>query len=55
MREKCPYLEIFWSTFSSIWAKYGDFLCESPHSVLMQDYASQKNPEYGHFLRRVPA
>ena len=24
LRKKCPYLELFWSTFSRIWTEYGE-------------------------------
>ena len=24
LREKCPYLEFFWSIFSRIWTEYGE-------------------------------
>ena len=24
LREKCPYLELFWSAFSRIWTEYGE-------------------------------
>ena len=26
LREKCPYLELFWSAFSQIWTEYGQIL-----------------------------
>ena len=48
LREKCPYLELFWSTFSRIRAEYGEIL---RYSLRMRDNTDQKNSEYGHFLR----
>ena len=33
MREKWPYLEIFWSVFSRIRSGYGELLLISPYSV----------------------
>ena len=39
LREKCPYLELLWSTFSHIWAEYGEILCISPYSVRMRENA----------------
>ena len=37
LREKCPYLELFWSVFSRIWTEYGDteILRISPYLVRM--------------------
>ena len=26
LSEKCPYLKIFWSIFSSIWTEYGEII-----------------------------
>ena len=53
LREKCPYSELFWSTFSRIRTEYGEILRISPYSVRMQENADQNNSEYGHFLRSV--
>ena len=33
LREKCPYLEIFWSVFSRIRTEYGEILRVFPYSV----------------------
>ena len=49
--EKCPYSELFWSTFFRIWTDYGEILRISPYSVRMQEDADHNNSEYGHFLR----
>ena len=49
LREKCPYLEFFWSVFSHIWTEYGEILRISPYSVRMRENTDQKNSEYGHF------
>ena len=49
VREKCPYLEFFWSVFSHIWSNYGEILCISPYSVRMRENIEQKNSEYVHF------
>ena len=53
LREKCPYLELFWSAFSRIRTEYGEILRISPYSVRMQENADQNNSEYRHFLRNV--
>ena len=44
LREKCPYLEFFWTVFSRIWTEYGG---------IRRENSDQKNSEYGHFLRNV--
>ena len=54
MREKCPYLELFWFLFSSIRTEYGEVLRISLYSVRMRENADQNNSEYGHFLRSTP-
>ena len=51
LREKCPYLELFWPVFSRIWTEYGEILCISPYSVRMRENTDQNNSQYGHFLR----
>ena len=51
LREKYPYLELFWSAFSRIRTEYGDILLISPYSVQMWENANQNNSEYGHFSR----
>ena len=43
LRKKCPYLRLFWSTFSRIPSEYGE----------MRENADQHNSEYGHFLHSV--
>ena len=48
--EKCPYSELFWSTFSRIQTEYGEILSISPYSVVMRENADQNNSEYGHIL-----
>ena len=48
LHKKCPYSELFWSTFSCIGTKYGEKL---QYLVRMQENANQNNSEYGHFLR----
>ena len=50
MREKFPYSELFWSTFSCIWTEYGEILRISPYSVRMRENADQNNSEYGYVL-----
>ena len=47
LSKKCPYSELFWSPFSSI------FYAFSPYSVRMRENADQNNSEQGHFSRRV--
>ena len=51
LREKCPYLELFWSVFSRIRTKYGEIRNISPYSVPMRGNTEQNSSEYGHFLR----
>ena len=51
LRKKCPYSELFWSTFSHIWTEYGEIRSISPYSVQMRENADQNNYEYGHFSR----
>ena len=53
LREKCPYLELFWSAFFRIWTKYGEILCIPAYSVRMPKNADQNNSEYRHFLRSI--
>ena len=53
LREKCLYLELFWSVFSRIWIEYGDVRSISPYSVRMRGNTDQINSEYGPFLRSV--
>ena len=51
LREKCPYLEFFWSEFSHIWTEYEEILHISPYSVEMQESTDQKFSRYWYFLR----
>ena len=51
--EKCPYSESFWSVFSHIGTDWGETLLFSLYLVGMRENMDQKNPEYGHFLRRA--
>ena len=51
LREKCPYSDLFWSSFSCIWTEYGEILSISPYSVRMWENVDQNNSDYGHFLR----
>ena len=53
LREKCPYLEIFWSVYSRIWIEYRELLCKSPYSVHIPEHADQKNLAYQHFVWSV--
>ena len=50
-REKCPYLELFWSVFSHIPTKYGEIRSVSPYTVRMRENRNQNNSEYGQLLR----
>ena len=57
LREKCPYLELFWPVFSRIRPEYGEILRISPYlvrispySVRMRENVDQSNSEDGHFL-----
>ena len=47
LRKKCPYSELFWSAFSSIWTGI------SSYSVRMRENEDQNNSEYGHISRSV--
>ena len=51
LREKCPYSEIFWSTFSRNRTEYDEILRISPYSVRMWKNADQNNSEYEQLLR----
>ena len=51
LREKCPYLELFWSAFPSIRAEYGEMLRISPYPIRMRENAEKNHSEYGHILR----
>ena len=51
LREKCPYSELFWSTFSRIRTEQGEIVRISPYLVQMRENADQNNSEYGHFIR----
>ena len=53
LREKCPYLDFFWSVFSQIRTEYGEILQISPYSVRMRETTDQKNFEHGHFSHSV--
>ena len=50
LRKKCPYSELFWSTFSSIRIEYREIF---PYSVRRGENADPNNSEYGHFLGSV--
>ena len=53
LREKNPYLELFWSVFSRIRTEYGKILRISPCLVRMRENTDQNNSKYGQFLRSV--
>ena len=53
LREKCPYLELFWPAFSLIQIEYRKIRSLSPYSVRMRQNADLNNSEYGHPLRSV--
>ena len=44
LREKCPYLEFFWSIFSCIWTEYRKTFCTFPYSVQIRENTYKKNP-----------
>ena len=50
---KCPYSELFWSTFSRIRIDYGEILRMSQYSIQMRENGDQNNFKYGHFLSSV--
>ena len=39
---KVSFSEFFWSVFSRIWTEHGDLLCETLHSVQMQEIRTRK-------------
>ena len=41
LREKCPYSELFWSSFSRIQTEYGEILLIFPYSVRMRENTNQ--------------
>ena len=51
LRKKCPYSELFWSSFSRIRTKYGERRSISLYSVRMRENVDQNKSEYGHFSR----
>ena len=51
LREKCPYLEFFWSIFPRILTEYGEIRNISPYLVRMRENTGQKNSKYGYFSR----
>ena len=51
--KKCPYSELFCSTFSRIRTEYGEILRISPCSAQMRENVEQNNSEYRHFLPSV--
>ena len=53
IREKRPYSELFWFTFSKIRTEYGEIRSISPYSVRMRENAVQNTSKYGHFLGSV--
>ena len=53
LHEKCPYLELFWSSvFSRIRTEQGEI--RSPYSFSMRNSTGQNSSQYGHFSRSVP-
>ena len=53
LREKCPYSELFWSTFSRIRTEYREIPCIYPYSVQMRENMGQNNSGYRHSLQRI--
>ena len=51
LREKCLYLESFWSVYSRNRTEYRETLRSSPCSIRLRKNVDQNNSEYGHFLR----
>ena len=51
MRKKCPYSELFWSTFFRIRTEYGEILRISPYSVRMRENADRNKSDYEQFSR----
>ena len=51
LRKKCPYLELFWSTFSRIRTEYREILRISPYSVRMWENVDQNYSEYELFTQ----
>ena len=50
-RKNCPNMEFFWSVFSRIWTKYGNYLRKSPYSGQMRENNDQNSFVYGYFSR----
>ena len=50
LREKCSYLELFWSALSRIRTEYGEILRICSYSLRMRENTDQNNSKYGHFL-----
>ena len=51
LRKKCPYSELFWSSFSHIRTEYREIQSICPYSVQMWENGDQNNSEYKHFSR----
>ena len=51
LREECPYLELFFSTFSCIQTECGEVRSNSSYSAQMRENTNQNNSEYRHFIR----
>ena len=48
LREKCPYSELFWSSFSRVWTEYEEILGISLYSVRMWKNAEQNATQRWH-------
>ena len=49
LREKCPYLKLFWSPYSRIRTEYDEILRISPYSVLMRKMRARITPNTDSF------
>ena len=53
LRKSCPYSELFWSAFFSIWTEYGEILSIFPYSVRLRENGYQNNSKFRYFLCSV--
>ena len=53
LREKCPYLDLFWSAFSRNRTEYREILHISPYSVRMWENRNQDNSDTDTFYALV--
>ena len=51
LRNRCPYMELFWSAFFPHFPAFPYLSVFSPNAGKCGENVNQNNSEYGHFLR----